>query len=576
MLYSYKGRRKEKGTALHCRSLLALFTLFAIFFASPVLAQCISPDAPEGSQVYNPTHDVMQYCDGSKWISMDGSLIAPAVPDDMGNHTATANIDMGGFKIINLGVPSDPGDAATKAYVDSVTGAGETDPKVGALVNSKWCQGDEDGVVQCIFDAPSAGSSTGQCVARDQKNSGTNGGTAVQNTWTKRNFTDVVCHGIADVSIASGSVNLPVGQYYIDAISAYGGIADQAGTRVSVNGQTQYLPFTHAGPTAASSSGYVRMNGLVNVKTAGPVDLQYYNAYGAAANTGLGYPASHAGTAEVYATMSIKQISSTPIPDDCSLDGQNVAHNASHVFYNTQAHANCASQSQSRICNNGNFDGSPAYQYASCGLPVTATYVGQGTSTSTGTTINFGSFNVPTNGLVVVIATVISDGAGTIGSVSIGGTNGAIAYSTPSGNWRRAIATREVTSGNRNVTVNLTGAQGTANTHSVEVWVLTNYLSTTPVSTNSAIDNSVASHQIALDIPAGGVALYSAIHANANNTVWSSAGENADTTVSCCMGVVNRKHANGLYSSNTTQNGFNQTVSWSGATVGALTGASWR
>ena len=41
-------------------------------------------------------------------------------PDDWANFPAISNIDASGFKLINLGTPTDASDAATKAYVDAV------------------------------------------------------------------------------------------------------------------------------------------------------------------------------------------------------------------------------------------------------------------------------------------------------------------------------------------------------------------------------------------------------------------------------------------------------------------------
>ena len=35
-------------------------------------AQCTLPNGTAGEQFYNTTHNVMQYCDGTKWVSMGG------------------------------------------------------------------------------------------------------------------------------------------------------------------------------------------------------------------------------------------------------------------------------------------------------------------------------------------------------------------------------------------------------------------------------------------------------------------------------------------------------------------------
>lgn len=50
--------------------------------------------------------------DGANWIKKDGSV------------TFTAAISHGGFAITNLGSPTNPGDAATKSYVDNLVGTG--------------------------------------------------------------------------------------------------------------------------------------------------------------------------------------------------------------------------------------------------------------------------------------------------------------------------------------------------------------------------------------------------------------------------------------------------------------------
>lgn len=538
----------------------------------PAYAQCANPVAPEGSQIFNTTHDVMQYCDGDDWISMDGSAVARTVPDDLGNHTATANLDMGGFKVINLGVPTDPADAATKAYVDSVTGTAETDPKVGTLANGKWCQGDENGVIQCTGDAPMASLRNG-CIAKDQRTQGTNSGSTALG-WNKRHFTNVSCFGISDVSVSGGSLNLPAGQYMIDAISQYGGGGgDSIITRLSVGGSPVMLPNTHTGASNyADTTSYIRMHGILNMQTDGAVDLEYYNANAPVNNIGLGYPSSVTGAPEIYMAMEIKKISSDPLMQNCSLDGANVTHNDSRVFYSTQSHADCASQSQSRMCNDGVLDGSNAYQYATCGMPpVVATYVGQLTSTASGSTISFGTLAVPTDGLLVVIAHVVGDNSGTINSVSIGGTNGTLHHNNTS-TFKRAVASRVVTAGNKDISVKMSGGAGGFRSHSVDAWILTGYTSATPVSVGSNGANNVNSRSLVLDIPAGGVGLYALVHQNNNDTVWPGATEHIDTYVGG-----DRRHSSASYSSSTDQPGYDQGANWTNAgNAAGIAGGSWR
>ena len=64
-----------------------------------------------------------------------------------------AKLDMGNNQVTNMAPPIISTDAATKAYVDGLTGANETDPKIGTLTEGKWCTV-SGGEVVCTSDAP--------------------------------------------------------------------------------------------------------------------------------------------------------------------------------------------------------------------------------------------------------------------------------------------------------------------------------------------------------------------------------------------------------------------------------------
>lgn len=54
----------------------------------------------------------------------------------------------------------------------------------------------------------------------------------------------------------------------------------------------------------------------------------------------------------------------------CALPwGGAIANGQSETFYSAEEHANCASISQERTCDDGELDGSASYQYASCSAP---------------------------------------------------------------------------------------------------------------------------------------------------------------------------------------------------------------
>jgi len=59
--------------------------------------------------------------DGKIVKRVAGSWVCADPGDDLGNHTATQDLNMAGFKIGSLGAPALAGDATTKAYVDGAT-----------------------------------------------------------------------------------------------------------------------------------------------------------------------------------------------------------------------------------------------------------------------------------------------------------------------------------------------------------------------------------------------------------------------------------------------------------------------
>lgn len=86
------------------------------FSAAPLSAACVSPAGVEGETLYNTDYAVMQFCDGTNWVSMAAS--------------------------------------------GTVT---EADPQVNSLTGSAWCKANAGGTaVDCTTTDLSASGSSGQ------------------------------------------------------------------------------------------------------------------------------------------------------------------------------------------------------------------------------------------------------------------------------------------------------------------------------------------------------------------------------------------------------------------------------
>ncbi|MBS7701668.1 DUF1554 domain-containing protein [Chelatococcus sp. YT9] len=202
-----------------------LFTL-SLLIPATAWAQCLNPPGEAGEQIFNSTHSVMQYCDGTIWIGMGGGLAV--VPDQTssgacseandqklrrntaappttleicdwrggvgdwtaiggGGGGATPNLDAvltqgnaaGNKKITGLGPPTVNTDAATKQYADGkVTKAGDTMTGPLAMSNQKITG----------LAAPTVGTDAAHKTYVDGKF-----GALTTNKWCRGSGTQVIC-----------------------------------------------------------------------------------------------------------------------------------------------------------------------------------------------------------------------------------------------------------------------------------------------------------------------------------------------------------------------------------------------
>lgn len=78
----YRGYQRPDAGAIVRTACAALLLLAAS--SLPAHAACNSPPGGAGDQIYNSTHNVMQYCNGNQWIAM-GSGGASSDPDTLGS-----------------------------------------------------------------------------------------------------------------------------------------------------------------------------------------------------------------------------------------------------------------------------------------------------------------------------------------------------------------------------------------------------------------------------------------------------------------------------------------------------------
>ena len=121
---------------------------FAVLFSMIVMvgqayADCTNPAGTEGQQIYNTTYNAMQFCNGTNWVAMTGGVAG----DNLGNHTAISDLDMGTNSITNVGGVTASGLISTTGAVIVGTQAGCAAGDAGAIryvggaVPYEYCDG---------------------------------------------------------------------------------------------------------------------------------------------------------------------------------------------------------------------------------------------------------------------------------------------------------------------------------------------------------------------------------------------------------------------------------------------------
>jgi hypothetical protein len=202
--------------------------------------------------------------------------------------------------------------------------------------------------------------------------------------------------------------------------------------------------------------------------------------------------------------------------------------------------------------------------------PVLA-WLGLATSTADGATQNFGNFNAPRAGLMIVGTWGRhTDGAGrTISSVDIGGSGGTIHVNPAGASNPVCIASRLVAPGNQNVTV---GFSAIVQRAAAAVWLLTHHASAAPVDVDGTNNGANATSIAAtLDLKKNGIAVFMNFHNN--DTAAYSSAVDATTPVSVEGGsIVQPGHI--LLTPEAAAHV--ETIAWAGSRACSIAAASWR
>jgi len=148
-------------------------------------------------------------------------------------------------------------------------------------------------------------------IVKDQKVAGTNGGTAVANTWTARALNTIQSNSITGASLASNTITLPAGTYYVTASASFFHL-ERARIRLrntSDNTTALVGSCAYSNIDQDSDMSTSLLDGVITIAANKNFQIQYFSSTNGERNTGaLGVATTGSGEVEVYAQIKIWKI----------------------------------------------------------------------------------------------------------------------------------------------------------------------------------------------------------------------------------------------------------------------------
>jgi len=161
-------------------------------------------------------------------------------------------------------------------------------------------------------------------IVQDQKSSNTDGGTPTTDAWTTAVLNTSVINTITDASLASNEITLPAGRYRVKARKVFAATGESRIRFKTVDSSDVVIlsESIHAGNVISTNSANAivgvtaMLDGEFEIATSTDFVLQYYvnvNQH-TTATQGLGIPSNISGAVEIYATVTIEEITAQQGP----------------------------------------------------------------------------------------------------------------------------------------------------------------------------------------------------------------------------------------------------------------------
>lgn len=146
-------------------------------------------------------------------------------------------------------------------------------------------------------------SSTKLFQVQDQKATNTNAGNSVATTWTTRTLNTSVTNQISGASLASDTITLPAGTYYVDCVVPFYSTANTKVRLYNTSDSTTAVTGSSTGLTTGTVSMVATIRGLITIASPKNFVVQYHTTN--VVTAGLGIVGNATPEVEIYTSVSI-------------------------------------------------------------------------------------------------------------------------------------------------------------------------------------------------------------------------------------------------------------------------------
>ena len=269
-----------------------------VFADSAARTTALSGVLAEGMVSYLQDTNAVEVYNGTAWVGVSGAGDVTEVQAGVGISVASGTGPIPVITNSSTDLITTAGDLLYGTAADTVARLGIGTANQVLAVNS--------GATAPEWVTPSAGSSFTYAVFRDEKTSGTNGGTATLGAWRTRDINATQFNDISGASLSSNQITLPAGTYLIEGeCQAVGIDINQVRFQNITDSTTAVLGQNMYTEQSTNVGNMARVSGIFTIAGSKAFEFQQQCTFTKATN---GFGVANSFGTNVYASITITKV----------------------------------------------------------------------------------------------------------------------------------------------------------------------------------------------------------------------------------------------------------------------------